>query len=227
VPFKEDMVSVACPKCGHTQPVPRAAYSGMCRKCQAHYRLADVLRETEKPAPRPFEQRHVTCFQCGTELGVSLAATSTLCKRCGSYVDLSDYQITQTTSKNFRTHGRLIVEEKGYLLNTDALVGDAIVKGRLIGRLAARRTLEIHSTAKITGSFTANQLVLPAGNQFRWPELLIVGGAEIAGELAAHLRSTGLILLKSTARLFGNVQAGNLVVESGAVFVGAASVGRS
>jgi cytoskeletal protein CcmA (bactofilin family) len=226
VAFKEDSVSVTCPKCGHTQPVPRTAYSGICKKCRGHFRVAEALNPVSKPPPPAFEQRRVTCFQCGTELDVPVAAASTLCKRCSSHVDLTDYHITQTVSKNFRTHGRLVVEEKGYILNTDAVVGDAVIKGRIIGKLAARRTLELHSTARITGSFTTGQLIVPAGNHFRWHEILSIGGAEIAGELAAHLRCPGIIRLKSTARLFGDVQAGDLVVESGAVFVGAAKIGK-
>jgi cytoskeletal protein CcmA (bactofilin family)/DNA-directed RNA polymerase subunit RPC12/RpoP len=226
VAFKQDTISVACPKCGHTQSEPRTAYSGICKKCRAHFRVADTLNPASKPSPPAFEQKRVTCFQCGAELDVSLAAASTICKRCSSHLDLSDYQITQTVSKNFRTHGRLVVEEKGYVLNTDALVGDAVIKGRLIGKLVARRTLEIHSTAHIKGSFTAGRLIIPAGNHFRWPEILRVGGAEIGGELAAHLQTAGIVQLKSTARLFGDVQAGGLVVESGAVFVGAAKIGK-
>ena len=57
--------------------------------------------------------------------------------------------------------------------------------------------------------------------------LLAVGGAEIGGELAANLQSAGTVLLRATARLFGDVKAGSLVVESGAVFVGAARIGRA
>ena len=52
-----------------------------------------------------------------------------------------------------------------------------------------------------------------------------VGAAEIGGELVANLQSAGTVLLRSTARFFGDVEAGNLVIESGAVFVGAAKVG--
>jgi cytoskeletal protein CcmA (bactofilin family) len=33
--------------------------------------------------------------------------------------------------------------------------------------------------------------------------------------------------LKSSARLFGDVEATNLVIEAGAVFVGAAKIGRA
>jgi cytoskeletal protein CcmA (bactofilin family) len=141
-------------------------------------------------------------------------------------VDLRDYQITQTVSKNFRTYGRLVVEEKGYILNTDSLVGEAVIKGRLIGKIVAHRSLEIYSTAAIKGSFNTGRLIIPAGNSFRWPELLRIGGAEVNGELVANIQSSGTVVLKSMGRLFGDVQAGNLVVESGAVFVGNAKIGR-
>lgn len=147
-----------------------------------------------------------------------------MCKKCSSHIDLRDYQVTKTESKNFRTHGRLVIEEKGYVLNTDSRVGEAVIKGRLIGKIATERSLEIHSSAQIKGSFSAGRLVVPNGNHFRWPELLQVGGAEIAGELVANLKSAGTVLLKSTARFFGDVQAKNLVIESGAVFVGAAKI---
>jgi len=148
-----------------------------------------------------------------------------MCKRCSSHVDLRDYQITATVSKNYRTHGRLVLEEKGYMMNTDSLVGDAVLKGRVIGKIAARRTLEIFSTAIIKGTFTAGRLIIPPGNHFKWPEPLRIDGAEISGELVANIQAVGTVVLKSTARLFGDIAAGHLVVESGAVFVGQAKIG--
>jgi len=169
----------------------------------------------------------VRCFQCGADLAVAVAAASSMCKHCGSHVDLADYRITQTVSKNFRTHGRLVVEEKGYVLNADALVGDAVIKGRFIGKLVAAGTLEIYSSANIKGSFTAARLVIPAGHHFRWPEPLRFEAADIGGELAATLQTAGTVRLRATARFFGAVQARNLVVESGAVFVGTARIGAS
>src|SRR5258708_11172455 len=223
---KPDTVAVVCPKCGHSQPEPRTAYSTRCKKCQAHFRLEAARPHAAViPAKPAFAVRRIQCFQCATELEVPVAAESTMCKRCSSHVDLRDYHITQTVSKNFRTYGRLVIEEKGYVLNTDSRVGEAVIKGRLIGKIAAERTLQIHSTPRSHGSFSAGRVVVPAGNHFRWAEALRIGAAEIAGELVANLHSAGTVMLKSTARLFGDVEAGNLVVEAGAVFVGAAKVG--
>lgn len=224
-PPKQNKIPLTCPRCGHVQLEPRGVYSTVCKQCHQHFRLNEpepVLQPTKKPV---IQQRRVHCFQCRAELDVSLTAESTMCKKCSSHVDLRDYAIDQTVSKNFRTYGRLLVEPKGYLLNTDSHVGEAIIKGRVIGKLIAERRLEIHSTATIKGTFFAGQLVVPVGNHFRWAEALRVGAAEISGELVANLQSAGTVLLKSTSRFFGNVEAGNLVVEAGAVFVGAARVG--
>ena len=224
-PPKQDTVQVTCPKCGHTQPEPRTAYSSLCKKCHEHFRVQEALRPAAKPQKAVIAQRRIVCFQCGTELEVPLAAESTMCKRCSSHVDLTDYRVAQTVSKNFRTHGRLVIEEKGYALNTEALVGEAVIKGQLIGKLTAVRTLEIHSSARIKGTIAGGRLIVPAGQHFRSPEVLRFGGAEIGGELVASLCSSGTVLLKATARFFGDIESANLVVEPGAVFVGAARIG--
>lgn len=218
---------MACPKCGHVQDEPRTAYSSICKKCREHFRVQETLRPASRPIQQTIEQRRIRCFQCGTELEVAKAAASTMCKRCSSHVDLTDYQINQTFSKSFRTHGRLVLEEKGYLLNTESLVGEAVIKGRLIGKLATEGALEIHTSANIKGTLLPGRLIIPLGHHFRWPQALTVRDAEIKGELVADLAGSGTVVLRSTARLFGNVAALNLIVESGAVFVGTARIGKA
>jgi cytoskeletal protein CcmA (bactofilin family) len=224
-PLKLDRIPVACPRCGHRQLEPRTAYSTICKKCQQHFRLEALLHPEPQPATPQFERRQIRCFQCATELSVPVAATSSMCRQCGSHVDLTDYRITQTVIKNFRTHGRLVIEPKGYVLNSEARVGEAVVKGRFIGKLVVAGALEIHSSANIKGSITAGRLVIPAGHHFRWPEPLRVEAADISGELVATLQSSGTVRLRSTARFFGAVHSENLVVEFGAVFVGSARLG--
>jgi len=227
---KPKTTSVTCPKCGHVQPEPQGAYSTLCKGCRAHFRIEEEgkpgpKKKKEEKAQPVIERKKVICFSCSTELDVPVAAESTMCKRCSSHVDLRDYEITATVSKNYRTYGRLVLEEKGYMMNTDSLVGDAVLKGRIIGKITAKRSLEIFSTARIKGTFTAGKLIIPAGNHFRWPEPLRIDGAEISGELVADIQATATVVIKSSGRLFGNVVAGHLVVESGAVFVGQAKIG--
>jgi cytoskeletal protein CcmA (bactofilin family)/DNA-directed RNA polymerase subunit RPC12/RpoP len=223
--MKQDKVLVACPKCGHSQPEPRAVYSTLCKRCGQHFRLQEVLRPVPKaPELRP-HLRHITCFKCGTVLEVAPAAQSTMCKRCSSHVDLRDYTIANSISKNFKTKGRLVIQEGGFLFNTETTAGDVILRGRFLGKLIAEGSFEIHPGAEFKGGFTAGRLVIPLETRFRWTETIPLHGADISGELVANLVADGAVVLRATARLFGNVQAKDLVVEGGAVWVGQACVG--
>jgi len=222
---KQDKLLVTCPRCGHQQPEPRAAISTACRKCGQYIRVQEVLQPAARPAERPKELRKLTCFECGTELEVALSAQSTMCKRCSSHIDLRDYHITNAVSRNFKTKGQFVIELKGYVFNTEAIVGDAVIRGKFLGKLVAEHSLTLYSTADIKGSFKTGRLIIPAENHFRWKDQIEVGTAEIAGELAANLRVDGSVLLRATGRLFGDVEAKDLVVEEGAVMVGKAKIG--
>jgi cytoskeletal protein CcmA (bactofilin family) len=220
-----DEVQVICTRCGHPQPVPPTAFSTVCKKCGQHLRVQELLHPRPPAAEPVLARKRVTCFDCGTELEVAASAESTMCKRCSSYVDMHDYHISSAVSKNFKTKGVFVVEPKGYVFNTEALVGDAILKGRFLGKLAAERSLTIYSSAEIKGSFKAGRLIIPAANHFRWHEPVKAASADIAGELAADLQVTGAFVLRSGARFFGNARAGDLIVEDGAVVVGNLRIG--
>jgi cytoskeletal protein CcmA (bactofilin family) len=189
-------------------------------------RKTAAAKKASQAADKVEHGRRITCFDCGTDLEVAVSAESTMCKRCGRYVDLKDYRITNAVSKNFKTKGTFVLEAKGYVFNTEATVGEAVIKGRFLGKLLAERSLTIYSTAEFKGTFKAGRLIIPAQNHFRWPEPIKLGSAEIVGELAADVCAEDTVFLKSTARLFGDVVAKHLVVEAGAVLVGKVRVGR-
>jgi cytoskeletal protein CcmA (bactofilin family)/ribosomal protein L40E len=222
---KQGQVLLTCPYCSHQQAESREAFSTICRKCGQHLRVQEILHPPRKAPAHAPDQKCITCFECGAELVIPASAESTMCKRCSQYVDLHDYHITSALAKNFKTKGAFTVELKGYVFNTESIVGDAVIKGKFHGKLVAKGSLTIYSTADFKGSLTAAHLIIPAENHFRWPDLIKVGSAEIAGELAASLCVDETITLKSTARLFGNLEAGNLVVEDGAVVVGKMRIG--
>ncbi len=219
-PKKQDTVLVACPHCGHQQAEPRTAISSNCKKCGQHLRIQEILRPAQKPAEQAPERKRITCFECGAELEVPVSAESTMCKRCSRYIDMKNYVINSAVSKNFKTKGSFVIDPKGYVFNTEAIVKEAVIKGRFLGKLFAEQSLTVYSTAEIKGTFTTARLVVPAANHFRWPEPIKINSAEIAGELAANLVATERVTLKSTARFFGDVETSNLVVEEGAVIVG-------
>src|SRR5688500_4687583 len=222
--MKAQKVVVACPGCGHQQSEPVAAYSTVCKKCRKHYRVQEQLQPAAPVAKPQRETRRVQCFNCRTELDVPAAAQSTMCKKCSSHVDLRDYTITNATSRNFKTRGRFVIEEGAYLFNTDTTANEVVLKGRFLGKLTAEKSLEVYNTSELKGTFTANLLIIPSGQRFRWPEALQLGGADVSGELVAIIRAKQTVTLRASARFFGDVEAGGLVVEPGAVFVGRATI---
>jgi cytoskeletal protein CcmA (bactofilin family) len=148
-----------------------------------------------------------------------------MCKKCSRYLDLHDYHINNAVAKNFKTKGAFTVEPKGYVFNTETVAGEVIIRGKFHGKLTAEQSLTIYSTAEIKGSLIAAHLIIPAENHFRWLDIIKIGSAEIAGELTANLHASGTVNLKSSARFFGNLDAANLVVETGAVVVGKMNIG--
>lgn len=147
-----------------------------------------------------------------------------MCKRCSAHLDLRDYDFTATVSKNFKTKGRCVLHEGACLLNTDSVFGYAVIKGKIIGRITADE-LELHRTAEIKGGFKAARLIIPDGSVLRWPETVVLKCADIAGEFIGNLKATGTVTVRSTGRLFGNVEGGGLAVESGAVVLGVMKIG--
>lgn len=221
----QEKVLVVCPSCGHQQREPRSAISSVCKKCGQHLRVQEMLKPGRKTVERTVAQKKITCFDCGTELEVPVSAESTMCKRCSRYVDLKDYRITNAVSKNFKTKGAFVVEPKGYVFNTEAIVGEAVLKGRFLGKLIVEGALTIHSNAEFKGSFKTHKLVIPAASHFGWPDTLQLHSAEIAGELVGNVQAAGVFHLKSGARFFGDLQARDLIVEEGAVMVGQVRIG--
>jgi len=222
---KQEQVLVACPHCGHQQPEWRGAFSTHCKKCHQHYRVQEALNPVHKTPDRPPLQRRIVCFDCQAELDVPATAESTMCKRCGRYVDLHDYNVTTALAKNFRTRGRIVVESKGYLFNTETIADHVTIKGRFHGKLTTIGSLTIFAGSEIKGSLSVSRLIIPTDSHFHWASALRLASAEIAGEVVASVVVTGTIVLRSTARWFGDVSASNLITEEGAVIVGSLRVG--
>jgi cytoskeletal protein CcmA (bactofilin family) len=223
--MKADKINVACPHCGHVQLEPREGYSTVCKKCRQHFRLEEVLHPKAGPEEKHHATRQVTCFQCQTLLDVAAEAESTMCKRCSAHIDLRNYNINQAVSKNFRTHGSFVVGEKGYVFNTEAEVGDAVIRGKFLGKIHAHRTLTLYAPTEFKGTFKAGLLVVPEGIKLLWTKPLDVNSVEIAGELVSNVQIPGTVILKATGHLFGDVEAANLIMEPGAVLVGQVKIG--
>ncbi len=83
--------------------------------------------------------------------------------------------------------------------------GDIIVEGVLEGAIKTSNSLLIGSKAKISANIEAKQ-------------------AKISGEVHGNLVIAEYLELTSTARIFGDIQAGSISVERGAIFNGTSNM---
>lgn len=79
--------------------------------------------------------------------------------------------------------------------------GNIRIDGKLIGELVCKGKLILGKTGEIEGTVTCNN-------------------AEIEGTLTANMHVAGLLSLKSSAKLFGEVVVNKLAIEAGAIFSG-------
>lgn len=86
--------------------------------------------------------------------------------------------------------------------------GDARIDGQLKGEIRADRLLWVGEEAELEATVSAQHMVL-------------------AGTLRGDVIRSGTVELEPTARLWGNVEAKNLVVRAGACFDGRATIGKS
>ena len=208
-----------CPHCGSPQKAPPTAFSTVCKDCGAHIKVQDILKPKASRAVAVVERRGITCPDCSRTRGAG---------ECG----IDDVQAVQQSHRsaglsNLERCVEKLPDERQIRHRTERIcVQHGSECGRrgdqrpLFGQADRGANLDDLSSAEIKGTFTAGLLIIPAQNQFRWPQTLTVGSAEIAGELVADLIATNTVTLKSTGHMFGNAQARNLVVEPGAVLVG-------
>lgn len=219
----KQQVLVACPRCGHEQPEHRTAYSTVCKKCRQYYRVQEVLhpavvepRVLPTHTPDPVQElRQIACFQCNTVLDVPAHAQSTMCKRCSTHIDLQDHVINHSVSRNLRTKGRIVVEEKGFLFNTDSLAREVVLRGKFLGKIASEDALVIYTSAQIKGTVTGGMLHIPEGQVFRPAQPVEFRSALVEGEFAGHLITDKTIELGRSGLLTGVVQCGGLQIPEG------------
>lgn len=219
-------VALSCPHCGAENVVPGDGVSATCVKCFGHYRIQEVLHPTVR-VQRVLPTAQVRCLDCRTAITVAAEAKSCWCPKCSRHLDLSDVVITATVCKHVRTLGTLTVERNARLINSKTSVGAARLIGRFEGTLSVEGLLEIAPTGGLQGTLIrVGTLRLLGGAEFARSGPLEVDSADLAGPLKCPaIRARGTVRLRAGARFFGDLTAERLVVEDGAVLVGAVRTG--
>lgn len=232
-------IDATCPKCGHSQPEPAHFIATICRECgetfprvpvpvagaSAPSRLARLIPEKLSPAQlfkRP--PRVVHCYRCGRDHEVSPYAHTTLCPRCNSHIQLENILIESHASRPIDTRGDVLVNADGYLNTASTYCTNAMIQGRISGFLICEKTLTLNARGRCQARIEAQTVIIErdADLEFYFPirtnELIVRGRAN------AVIRCSGVVGIRRTGHLVGEVRSRSFQVEKGGVFQGQLTV---
>ncbi|MFO0973981.1 MAG: polymer-forming cytoskeletal protein [Phycisphaerae bacterium] len=112
--------------------------------------------------------RRVVCYRCNREIPVPARAMSASCPLCHQRLTIENLKITAPVpSREVMTCGDIIVDAGVKLHLTRIVASNILVRGRVIGRVAARGLLEIAPTGIIEGDVEAESVVVHDGGLIR------------------------------------------------------------
>ncbi len=228
-------VPTECPHCGFTQQEPVGLISTYCRGCGDHYTVA---RKAPPPPlePRPSfarrvrekllpaEPRLAACLDCGRTQKIPPHTQSAACHECGSTIDLHHIEIAGHSTRIVRTHGNVHIGRDGYLNSTRVICGNAVVEGRIAGKITCAGTLRFKGSGLCRSQITAQRLVVDRGATLRFPWTLRVGEIEIRGRVEADIECTGTLHIGRYGGLEGDVQSRSMIVDKGGYYAGEVQV---
>jgi cytoskeletal protein CcmA (bactofilin family) len=231
-------VPTECPHCGHVQQEPAGLISTYCRGCGDHYTVRRAAaphpaarkpplpqRLREKIAPHP--ARHIACHECGHEHEVQPLSEFTACPACGTSIALHDIEITGHSTRIVHTHGTVRVSREGFLNSTRIVCGNAVVEGRIAGRITCSGTLRLGGHGVCRAQITTKSLLIDRGASLQFPYTLHVGDIIVRGHIAADVECAGTLHIGRHGALEGDIRARSMIVEKGGSYAGEVQVATS
>lgn len=218
-----------CPHCGFVQHEPPHLISTYCRSCGSHYEVAAAKARRDPAsgivgasAPRPV--RPVHCHQCGGEHHVSPSAVSTICPGCNASIDLGDLIFSTSVSRPVDTRGRLVVEAGGCINNTRIICGEALIEGKINGRLICEGELHLACKARLAHAVSASSIVIHKDADVEFVQPIKTADLVVHGRASGTFECTGRVKISKRGVLEGRLVARSVVVERGGSLLAASSI---
>jgi cytoskeletal protein CcmA (bactofilin family)/ribosomal protein L37AE/L43A len=220
-----------CPLCGFVQLESASLFSTYCRSCGNHYTVAPegktpaqaksgslVTRAVKKIVSRP--PREVKCHHCGTVHEVSGHARTTICPGCTASIELVDVRFDSIASRAIDTRGKLHIGPEGHLNNESIICGEALIEGKLSGRIQCERTLHLACIARIQCRILADEVVVEKSAKVVVTVPIETRSLVVLGSLQASVVCSGKVLVARGGVIDGEVRARAIVVDPGGTFTG-------
>jgi len=230
---------VRCPHCSAEQLEPVHAYSTYCRSCGQHFRIRQdnspptsdipIRRESliERIASKAVKRapREVYCYACSTTHEASAYTKHTLCPRCGTSIEVADLVVDRPVTRRVDTRGDLTVTKDGFLSNASSICRNAVVEGKISGRLFCVGNLRLNSSERMTAEFIAREVVIERKANCFLNRKLQAADLVVKGRLCADVVCSGTVHIEKKGYLEGNVLARAIDVKKGGWYEGELRIG--
>ena len=159
----------------------------------------------------------IHCYACGYTFQLHGRAKQINCSKCRLMLDLTDHVIAGPWSEPVRTAGRIHVKPEGIVQAGELVAQEILLEGALEGgSLRAMRRLEIAAGAMFSErAIQATDLRIGPGAAVTFKQPAEYRDVEIAGNLQAQLRTTGVVTILPGGLLEGELTGPHLVVTDG------------
>lgn len=232
-------ITASCPKCGHSQPEPVNFISTICHECGQNFprvpesalaafstgRLAKLIPERLSPT-NLFKRapRSIHCYRCGRSHEVSAYAHTTLCPRCNTHIQLDDLVIESHASRIIDTRGSLTVSAEGNLNATSTYCSSAMIRGQISGLVVCEKTITLNARGRCQARIEAQTVIIERDADLRFYFPIRANEFIVRGRASAVVKCSGVVNIKKTGHLDGEVRSRSFQVEKGGVFQGQLTV---
>jgi len=174
--------------------------------------LGAAISHTAVPAKHVIE-----CYECGYKFQLHGRAATTNCSKCRATLDLTDHTIDKRWSGTLKTAGIVHITADAVIEAGSLVANDIVLEGTIQAALVrGMRRLELHAGARFSeANVTAPDLVIASGATIAFSEPAEFREVEIAGLLRANLQATGVVTIRASGCLKGELHTARLLVEEG------------
>jgi cytoskeletal protein CcmA (bactofilin family) len=123
-------------------------------------------------------------------------------------------------TRAIHTRGTVHVGREGYLNAMRVDCGNAIVEGRLGGRVTCEGTLRLRGEGVCRAQITTRRLLVDRGADLRFPFTIYADEVLVRGAVEADMICAGALHIGRTGGVEGDIEARALVVDKGGHCVG-------
>ncbi len=230
-------IPTECPHCRFVQSEPAGLISTYCRGCGDHYTVAPRAVPPLAPVAKPAvlaklvrakllarAPRKIACHECGQTHDPQGQTDSTVCPACGTTIQLQDIEILAHSTRMVETRGTVHVGPEGFLNSTRIVCGNAVVEGRIAGKVTCSGTLRLRGSGLCRAQITTQRLIIDRGAVLRFASTLRAAEIAIRGHAEADVECAGTLHIGRHGGLDGDVLARAMVVDKGGHYAGEVQV---